>query len=193
MKKHIDAVHLKLKNYACPHCDTSFGENQSLQRHIKTVHLKLTPYTCPTCDMKFGHKGHMKTHIKICTGEFTGSAGEYKIIQLLDELGLVKNVDYLYDQTYWDVKDKGLLKWDFILRHKEHNPMVIEFDGVAHFLPTRFGGISQEKAEGNLKTAQRRDRIKDDHCTENNIPMLRIPYWDFDNIEQLVIMFIAAH
>ena len=193
LQTHIRTVHLKLKNYACPHCDKKFGENGNLQRHIRTVHLKSTPHKCPDCDYKCGRNGNLQKHIKICTGKFTGSAGEHKIIQLLDEFGLEKDVDYLYDQTYWDVKDKSLLRWDFILRHKHDNPMVIEYDGVAHFLPTRFGGISQEKAQENLTTAQRRDRIKGDHCTENNIPMLRIPYWDFDNIETLVMEFIAVN
>jgi hypothetical protein len=111
----------------------------------------------------------------------------------LDELGLEKDVDYIYDQTFWDVKDKGLLRWDFIIRHKELNPFVIEYDGIAHFLPTRFGGICEEIAHENLATSKHRDEIKNQYCAENNIPMLRIPYWDFDNIEQLVMDFISAH
>jgi uncharacterized C2H2 Zn-finger protein len=193
MKRHIQTVHMKLKPYSCPTCYKKFGQNDNLQNHINIVHLKQKNYACTQCDAKFGRNGDLQNHIKICTGKFTGSAGEYKIIQLLDELGLEKEIDYIYDQTYWDVKDKGLLKWDCILRHKEHNPMVIEYDGVAHFLPTRFGGISQEKAQENLVTAQHRDKIKDDHCTENNIPILRIPYWDFDNIETLVMEFIAVN
>ena len=70
---------------------------------------------------------------------------------------------------------------------------MIEYDGIAHFLPTRFGGISQEKAQENLITAQRRDRIKNNHCDANDVPMLRIQYWDFDNIETMVMNFIAVN
>jgi DNA-directed RNA polymerase subunit RPC12/RpoP len=192
LQRHIKTVHLKEQNYQCPDCDKKCGENSSLQKHIKTVHLKERNYQCPECDAKFGQNDNLQRHIKTCTGEFTGSSGEYAIIQLLDELCLEKDVDYLYDETYWDVRDKGLLKWDFILNHKD-KPMVIEYDGVAHFLPTRFGGISEKKAQDNLKTAQRRDKIKDDHCANNSIPMLRIPYWDKDKIESLVMDFISQN
>ena len=157
------------------------------------VHLKLTPHVCPDCDKKFGQNGDLQKHIKICTGKFTGSSGEFKIIQLLDELGLDKDVDYIYDQTYWDVKDKGLLRWDFILRHKEHNPMVIEYDGKFHYKPIRMGNMTDEEAQTAFDNNQRRDRIKNDYCDKNNIPILRIPYWDYNNIEQLVMEFISAH
>ena len=28
--------------------------------------------------------------------------------------------------------------------------------------------------------------LKDKYCKENNIPLTRIPYWDFDNIEEII-------
>ena len=193
INKHIKTVHLKLTPYSCGQCDAKFGQNGNLQRHINTVHLKEQNYACTECDAKFGQNGNLQTHIKICTGEFNGSAGEYAILNLLDELGQEKDVDFIYNSTHWNVKDKSLLRWDFILNHLHDNPMVIEFDGIAHFLPTRFGGISEEKAQENLITAQRRDKIKNDYCLEYNIPILRIPYWDFDKIESLVMNFIASN
>jgi hypothetical protein len=146
------------------------------------------------CNYKCGQNGNLQTHIKVCTGKnFTGSSGEYAIIQLLDELCLEKDVDYLYDETYWDVRDTKLLRWDFILNHKHDNPMVIEYDGGYHYKPIRRGNMTDEEAEEHFKNNQRRDKIKDDHCANNSIPMLRIPYWDKDNIESLVMDFISQN
>jgi len=41
-----------------------------------------------------------------------------------------------------------------------HLKLAIEYDGEQHFEPVKFGGISDEKAEGNFKLTQRRDRKK---------------------------------
>ena len=35
----------------------------------------------------------------------------------------------------------------------------------------------------------KRDNIKSNYCKINNIPLLLIPYWDFDNIDELVTNF----
>jgi hypothetical protein len=86
-------------------------------------------------------------------------------------------------------KDKGLLRWDFRIK-KNDNQIFIEYDGKWHYFPVRWGGISQEAAEANLKTAQHRDKIKDDYCTENCFKLLRIPYWEKDNISTMVEEFL---
>ena len=193
LQRHIKTVHLKERNYESTQCDAKFGENGSLQTHIKTVHLKEQNYACPQCDYKCGRNGSLQTHIKICTGDFTGSAGEFKILQLLDDLGLEKDIDFLYDQSYWNVKDKGLLRWDFILNHTSDNPIVIEFDGGFHYRPVRMGNMTDDEALTAFENSQRRDVIKNDYCSNNYIPFLRIPYWDFEKIEQLVMDFISQN
>ena len=38
----------------------------------------------------------------------------------------------------------------------------------------------------NLDDCQRRDNIKNKYCEENNIKMIRIPYWDYKNIEEIL-------
>lgn len=64
--------------------------------------------------------------------------------------------------------------------------LFIEFDGLQHYEPTRFGGMSQEEAEENLKLQQESDKIKDNYCIENNFNLLRIPYWEKENIETII-------
>ena len=190
---HIKTVHLLEKTHQCPTCTAKFGLNGSLQIHIKTVHLLEKTHQCPTCEYKCGTNGDLQRHIKICTGELNCSGGEYKILQLFERIGLVQNEDYLFNTTVWNVRDKKLLRWDFVVGHTSDTPLVVEFDGAAHFRPVCFGGISQEQAEENFVTAQRRDRIKDAHCLANNIPILRIHFKDIDALDDIVTAFLTAH
>jgi len=44
---HIDVVHLKLREHACPYCPgVAFGDKSSLTKHVNHVHLKI-PYAYP--------------------------------------------------------------------------------------------------------------------------------------------------
>ena len=68
---------------------------------------------------------------------------------------------------------------------------MIEYDGIGHY-KARFGTTSEEKQK-NLEDIQRNDKIKDEWAKANNIPLLRIPYWDYDRIEELIEAFILEH
>ena len=60
--------------------------------------------------------------------------------------------------------------------------LLIEYDGRQHFeISEYFGGY-----EGFINT-KIRDTIKNIYCRNNNIDLLRIPYWEFDNIENILI------
>ena len=37
-----------------------------------------------------------------------------------------------------------------------------------------------------LETTKYNDKIKDKYCVDNNIKLLRIPYWEFENIENIL-------
>ena len=123
----------------------------------------------------------LKSHKLVSTGELSCSSGDFDVMKVLDEM----KIDYLYgaDTTFWNVRDKRLLRWDFIIS-PAMNPNVIEFDGECHFFPVRYGGITEEEAQENLTGSRRRDAIKDDYCAVNNIPILRIAYYDKENIEK---------
>ena len=59
--------------------------------------------------------------------------------------------------------------------------MAIEYDGKQHFEPIKhYGG---DIAFAELK---KRDEIKNEYCKANNITLLRIPYWEYDNISKIL-------
>lgn len=111
------------------------------------------------------------------------SKGELKISQILDDM----NINYGTQFRFQDCRDENVLPFDFFLPDKN---LCIEYDGIQHFEPCTFGGISKEQAEINLKEAKRRDTIKDEYCKSHNIGLLRIAYWDYKRIEEILSLHL---
>jgi Zn ribbon nucleic-acid-binding protein len=111
----------------------------------------------------------------------TKSKGEQNIAKYLQ----TNNINYIQEYRLTDCKNKTgyILPFDFYL--PDYN-LLIEYDGEQHFEPVTFGGIPQEKALKNFKKQEIRDKIKNDYCILNNLPLLRIPYWEFNNIEEIL-------
>ena len=58
---------------------------------------------------------------------------------------------------------------------------MIEFDGEQHYKE-----VSQWRT--SLETIKRRDKEKNEYALSHNIPLVRIPYWERDNITLDMIM-----
>jgi len=43
-----------------------------------------------------------------------------------------------------------------------------------------------KKMQENLEKTKNKDKIKTDYCLNNNINLLRIPYWDKDKIDEIL-------
>lgn len=84
--------------------------------------------------------------------------------------------DFCTQKTFKDCQYRNPLPFDFYL--EEYN-LCIEYDGEQHFEP-RFG---EEEFEKTVV----RDKIKTEFCNKNGITLLRIPYWEFKNIEKILI------
>lgn len=107
------------------------------------------------------------------------SKGEYKISNCLDTL----DVKYEIQKRFDDCKYKRLLPFDFYL--SDYN-LCIEYDGEQHFHPVAFGGISIEEAKKNYEETTIKDAIKNQYCKDNDIKLLRIPYTEFKNIDEIL-------
>lgn len=107
------------------------------------------------------------------------SKGEDKISKCLD----LYKIKYITEYRFNNCKYKSKLPFDFYL--PDYN-MCIEYDGEQHYIPVTFGGITKEQAVENLKQYQLRDDIKTIYCQDNNIKLLRIPYWEINNIEEIL-------
>ena len=97
------------------------------------------------------------------------SVGESRIAQYLDKNG----VCYSQQKTYDGLSHKQPLRYDFYL--PEHN-LLIEYQGIQHFKPTTFGGVSRDTAVTNLKQQQVRDRLKREHAKSLGIRLIEPTY-----------------
>lgn len=149
-------------------------------------------YVCPKhleAGIQSMRKGNMKRdNIKGCpycfdTKKFVFSKGEKAVEQVLQDL----NITYLPQYTFLDCKDKNLLPFDFYLPKLNK---CIEYDGQHHYYPVTFNGVSEDRAKENHLVTVKHDKIKNKYCKENNIELLRIPYYDFKNIEVIVRDFL---
>ena len=104
---------------------------------------------------------------------------EEKRSNILDKLNIESKSQY----TFEDCKFYNVLPFDFYL--PQYN-ILIEYDGIQHFEPIDFAGKGKEWAMNRFIDCVIRDTIKNEYCKKNNIKLIRIPYWDFDNIEEIL-------
>lgn len=87
-------------------------------------------------------------------------------------------INIISQYRFKDCKNKNPLPFDFYLPDYD---MCIEYHGRQHYEPVEFFG-----GKKNFNEQRKRDKIKERYCKENNIPLLVIPYWEFDNIEKIL-------
>lgn len=63
--------------------------------------------------------------------------------------------------------------------------IAIEFDGSHHY--------KQIKGYSSLKKTQERDVIKTKYCLYKGIKLLRIPYWETENMELIINAFLKQN
>jgi len=105
------------------------------------------------------------------------SKGERKIRKYLEE----NNINYKYQYPIKIKNRKKSLYFDFYL--PEQN-IAIEFDGVFHY---------EDHPKQPLEITKKRDELKNQYCKENKIKLIRIPYWEYDNIEKILEKEIKEH
>ena len=105
------------------------------------------------------------------------SKGEALIASILEE----NHISYSQQFTFKDclTENNFPCKFDFAIFDKKNKlKYLLEYDGIQHF----------EDSNWNLEKNQFRDKIKDDYCKKNNIPLIRIPYTDLEKINILYLL-----
>ena len=122
------------------------------------------------CDVRGGDLAN--GHTSSC-GCLTTSLGESRIAEILKQ----NNINYNSQHTFNDCRYKDtnqLVRFDFYL--PDYN-RIIEFDGIQHFQAN--GGWNNEK---NYNRTKERDLFRNQWAAAHNISLVRIPYWEKDNI-----------
>lgn len=127
---------------------------------------RLEAYACYSCSSKKS-KGE-----KIIADFFNDILVKYK------EQDTHTNLTGLFNRS---------LRFDFLVHDDINNhTFSIEYDGEQHFFPVDFAGKGEKWAVDRHTDCVFRDKIKNQYCINSNIPLLRIPYWEFDNIEDIL-------
>ncbi len=101
---------------------------------------------------------------------------EEKVCTLLESWGY----KITRGKTFNECRDINPLPFDCYL--DDYN-VCIEYDGEQHFMPVRFGTQSFESAKEKFEYTKRHDELKNLFCSSKNIPLIRIPYYEFDDLE----------
>jgi hypothetical protein len=175
--QHRISNHLNSITGGCPECLRLYRENEMILK-FKEVHGDRYDYSntkyeigngkvtiiCPKCGpFVLDHSAHV--YGRGCQ-KCGFSKGELLVSQALNEFGL----EYEYEHTFDDLRGERNIRLpiDFYIPNKH---VCIEYDGEQHFKSyPRFGG------DAGLIRTQRNDKIKNEYCSSNNIPMIRIPY-----------------
>ena len=64
LRRHIKAVHDKIRNHVCNDCGFSANQKANLMRHIELVHMKIKHQVCRECGYVAHHKSRLKEHMK---------------------------------------------------------------------------------------------------------------------------------
>ena len=118
------------------------------------------------CDIDMGNLRSYKTQSCGCTN----SRQEENIIKLL----VANNIKFNYQFRFNNMKDKV---FDFYI----NNSYIIEYDGQQHFHYTGTGWDTKE----HFERTRQNDLLKNQYCFENNIPLIRIPFNEEYNFEDL--------
>ena len=119
----------------------------------------------------------MNGHITSC-GCRKRSSREELIRNELMKLGSA----FVEQYTFPDCKDIQPLMFDFAIFKDDCLYCLIEYDGKQHFCPVSlFGG------ESAYNTTSSHDRIKNEYCEREMIPLFRIPYTCSDKDVQQII------
>ena len=168
----------------CPHCSGNYrmtiNEVKSYINDIGYICLdseykNLTQKLNLICDNGHNIKMTMRELKDGCRCKICGmSKGERVIKNYL----IRHNIGYIYDQPYFKdlLSDLGNpLRPDFILPDYK---IWIEYDGEFHYK-------KMYDADGH-ELLKIYDGIKDRYSKKNGWKLIRIPYWEFDNIENIL-------
>lgn len=102
------------------------------------------------------------------------SKGEEKINQILTKYRISFKTQYYFEDCRFPETNR-LAYFDYAIFENEKLLCLIEYDGPQHFL-----GWGQN--EESLKHIQKYDKYKTEYCKLKHIPLIRIPYTEYDNI-----------
>ena len=178
-----------LAGSGCPKCAKNYSyTTEEFIEKAKLVHGDKYDYSFVeyiNADTKIKIKCKKCEYIfeQVADSHLTGSGcpkcniikGEEKIRKELEE----KNISFEFHKTFSDLKDKTYLSYDFYIPSTN---TLVEFNGIQHYKWIKFF----QKTWKDFLLQKHHDWLKRKYAKDNNINLLVIPYWEFDNINNIL-------
>ena len=181
-----------LRGYKCPICSKKFkkttdyfkeeikklknDEYELLSEYINTntkvlIRHKICNQTFEVIPDNFINKD---SNCPFCASKFKG---EERIKDFLENNSIYCIRQYKINEC----KNTLPLPFDFAIFKDNNLQCLIEYDGIQHFEPvSAFGG------EKSFLKTQGNDKIKNDFCELNHLKLIRISYYDYKNIDNIL-------
>lgn len=105
------------------------------------------------------------------------SKGEKKIMEILKQNRIIFKREVSFEDL--NGLKNAPLRFDFAIYKKGKLICLLEYDGSPHFQFTKHF----HKDIFAFRKAQEWDRRKNAYCLARKIPLIRIPYWDYDKLD----------
>ena len=181
---------LHLKGYGCTKCSilSQYKTTEQFIHEAYNIHGNKYDYSL----VNYKHSHYSITIICPIHGEFKQSPqlhlrgsgckkcktskGENKITTWMNRNNIKYHQEYKFEGCVY----KRKLPFDFFIPSLN---ICIEYDGEQHYInrPNSIWGRNN-----NFQKIQIRDSIKNKYCHDNGILLIRIPYWDFENIDEIL-------
>lgn len=185
----LPQVHLNAK-YGCPKCQSHTSTlKTSTEEWIEKARLihgnkydysitifngsnNKIEYICPKHGrvIQYAYRHLNGSGCRKCSS----SKGEEKISNILESM----NIPFESQKSFEDLKNINNLKYDFYLPKQN---IVIEFNGIQHYSSRAF-----RKTRKEFLIQKHRDWLKRKYAKKNNLKLIIIPYWEFENIETIL-------
>ena len=183
-------TNMKKNKGSCPCCNGQYRTKEDLQSELNELELNVeilnykdysSPITCKCliCGNIWDTKGVSLTQGHSCPN-CPKSKFEISVENILKKL----NLSYIPQYKFENCKDVLPLPFDFYLNQ---NNTIIEVDGEGHYKPIPYSSSwSEKELNENFSKIQLHDNIKTNYCKENNINLIRIPYFERTNLENFL-------
>lgn len=186
------ANNLKKGHHKCVKCSRKESGKQKrksvseIREYVESFGYKLIDYKYINghkltikCDVEH-HKPYKVSYSNFYNGHRCPTCNVSKGEKRIEEFLKSHNLNYYKEYTFDDLvgKNNRKLKFDFAVL-QNNDVILIEYDGEQHFKP-KFG-------ENEFERTKRNDKIKNDYCKNKNLMLIRIPYTQFDDIENILL------
>ena len=180
-----------LKGHGCRKCSfekTALATRKTHEKYVEEIKAKykdefeiLSEYKGDSANIQVKHNKCGKISCKTA-GTLLRYGGckyckESKGEKAIEDFLKKNSIDYEKEYRNNNCRYRNTLPFDFAIFKDGNLKYLIEYDGELHYKVARWSNAIER-----LQLSMIKDNIKSDFAKNNKIKLIRIPYWDFDNI-----------